>query len=76
MMVSGMWMPGTLARIQRAALAEADDTGRSPIERALVALLSPSLFPSERAHLARNTFRLRYRDFDWRLNDLTGGRSY
>ncbi len=56
-----------------AALAGADGTGRSPIERALVALISPALFPSEREFLARNTFRLRYRDFDWRLNDLTGG---
>ena len=57
---------------QFAALAGADGSGRSPIERALVALISPALFPSERAFLARNTFRLRYRDFDWRLNDLTG----
>ena len=47
--------------------------GRSPIERALVALVAPELFQSEREFLARNTFRLRYRDFDWRLNDLTGG---
>ena len=61
---------------QFAALAGADGTGRSPIERALVALISPALFPSERAFLSRNTFRLRYRDFDWRLNDLTGGRPY
>ena len=59
---------------QFAALAGADRTGRSPIERALVALISPALFPSERTFLERNTFRLRYRDFDWRLNDLTGGR--
>ena len=57
---------------QFAAQAGADGTGRSPIERALVALISPVLFPSERAFLARNTYRLRYRDFDWRLNDLTG----
>ena len=61
---------------QFAALAGADGTGRSPIERALVALISPALFPSERAFLVRNTFRLRYRDFDWRLNDLTGGRPH
>ncbi len=53
--------------------AGADETGRSPIERALVALIAPALFQSEREFLARNTFRLRYRDFDWRLNDLTGG---
>ena len=63
---------------QFAVLADAGigDTGRSPIERAIVALISPVLFPSERAFLSRNTFRFRYRDFDWRLNDLTGGRSY
>jgi hypothetical protein len=53
--------------------AGADETGRSPLERALVALIAPVLFQSEREFLARNTFRLRYRDFDWRLNDLTGG---
>ena len=63
---------------QFAVLADAGigDTGRSPIERAIVALISPVLFPSERAFLSRNTFRFRYRDFDWRLNDLTGGRPY
>ena len=61
---------------QFAAVAGADAhrTGRSPIERAIVSLISPALFPREREFLARNTFRLRYRDFDWRLNDLTGGR--
>ena len=61
---------------QFAALAGGDaaGTGRSPIERALVALISPALFQSEREFLARNTFRVLYRDFDWRLNDLTGGR--
>ena len=58
---------------QFAALAEADGTGRSSIERAIVALISPVLFPTEREFLARNTFRLYYREFDWRLNDLTGG---
>ena len=59
---------------QFTALAGADDgTGRSPMESAIVALISPALFQSEREFLARNTYRLRYRDFDWRLNDLTGG---
>ena len=53
---------------------DAVGTGRSAIERAIVALISPALFPTERRFLARNTFRLRYRDFDWRLNDQTGGR--
>ena len=63
-------------RFAALAGANADGTGRSPIERAVVALISPELFPSEREFLARNTFRLSYHDFDWRLNDLTGGRPY
>ncbi len=50
------------------------DSGRSPIERAVLNLVEPSLFPSERAFLAQNTFEFRYQEFDWRLNDLTGGR--
>ena len=50
------------------------DSGRSPIERAVLNLIEPSLFPSERAFLAENTFGFGYQDFDWRLNDLTGGR--
>lgn len=50
------------------------DSGRSPMERAVLNLIEPSLFPSERALLAKNTFSFGYQDFDWRLNDLTGGR--
>ena len=50
------------------------DSGRTPIERAVLTLLEPALFPSERAFLAENDFTLRYHEFDWRLNDLTGGR--
>lgn len=50
------------------------DSGRSPIERAVLNLIEPALFPSERAFLADNTFSFAYQDFDWRLNDLTGGR--
>lgn len=50
------------------------DSGRSPIERAVLNLIEPSLFPGERAFLANNTFSFAYQDFDWRLNDLTGGR--
>ena len=50
------------------------DSGRSPLERAVLNLIEPSLFPSERVFLARNTFGFGYQDFDWRLNDLTGGR--
>jgi hypothetical protein len=58
---------------QFATLPGPSGTGRSPIERAIVTLISPALFQSEREFLAQNTFRLRYGDFDWRLNDLTGG---
>jgi len=43
---------------------------RSPIERAVIALLSPHLYPSERQFLERNEFRVRYKEYDWRLNDL------
>ena len=50
------------------------DSGRAPIERAILSLIEPALFPSERGFLAENTFSLRYQPFDWRLNDLTGGR--
>lgn len=46
---------------------------RSPIERAIVAMAYPHLFPNEKAFLALNTFRMTFAEFDWRLNDLTGG---
>ena len=47
---------------------------RSPIERALVAFIQPHLLPLEREFVQKNTFRVTYHAFDWRLNDLTGGR--
>ena len=50
------------------------DSGRSPIERAILTMIEPALYPSERVFLTRNRFTLRYQEFDWRLNDLTGGR--
>jgi Protein of unknown function, DUF547 len=46
---------------------------RSPIERALIAFITPHLFPLEREFVQQNQFRVIYRPFDWRLNDLTGG---
>lgn len=59
---------------------EAYDTGsngpmapRSASERALVAFISPNLLPLEREFVQQNQFRVVYRTFDWRLNDLTGG---
>ena len=47
---------------------------RSPVERALVAFIAPHLLPHEREFVQKNTFRVIYHPFDWRLNDLTGGR--
>ncbi|HET9371818.1 MAG TPA: DUF547 domain-containing protein [Vicinamibacterales bacterium] len=43
---------------------------RSPIERAMAAMLTPVVYPGERAWLEANTFRMTYHPFDWRLNDL------
>lgn len=49
---------------------------RSAIERALVAFIQPHLLPLEREFVQKDTFRVTYHAFDWRLNDLTGGRSF
>jgi hypothetical protein len=45
---------------------------RSPLERAVLALIEPLLVPSESEYLRKNTFRMTFSDFDWKLNDLTG----
>ena len=47
---------------------------RSPVERAILALTLAHLFPGEQAWLRENKFKLEFGPFDWRLNDLTGGR--
>lgn len=47
---------------------------RSPIERAMLAFITPHLLPLEKEFLRENQFRVTFHDFDWRLNDLTGGR--
>ena len=47
---------------------------RSGVERALVAFITPHLLPLEREFVQHNGFRVTYHPFDWRLNDLTGGR--
>jgi hypothetical protein len=47
---------------------------RSPIERAVIAFITPHLLPLERELLRKNEFKVTYHPFDWRLNDLTGGR--
>lgn len=49
-----------------------DLPGRTPIERAIVGFVQPHLLPTEREFLAKNSFQLKYQDFDWHLNDLTG----
>jgi len=45
---------------------------RSPIERAAVAFVFPKLLSAEREMVARNTFEVTFKPFDWTLNDLTG----
>jgi hypothetical protein len=45
---------------------------RSPIERAVLSLIDPLLVPTETEYLRKNTFRMAFSDFDWKLNDLTG----
>jgi hypothetical protein len=45
---------------------------RSPIERAVIAFVTPRLLTTEREFIAKNTFRVTYSRFDWTLNDLTG----
>jgi hypothetical protein len=56
--------------------AEGPFAQRSPIERALVAFIQPHLLPLEREFVQKNSFRVTYHPFDWRLNDLTGGRGF
>lgn len=50
------------------------DSGRTALERAILTAVETKLFPGERAFLEQNQFTLQYHVFDWRLNDLTGGR--
>lgn len=51
-----------------------DLPGRTPIELAVIGFVRPYLLPAEETFIKKNTFQLAYRDLDWRLNDLTGGR--
>jgi hypothetical protein len=46
---------------------------RTPIERAVAAMMFSHMFQSERDFLKANAFQMKYGQFDWRLNDLTGG---
>jgi hypothetical protein len=54
--------------------ADAVFANRSALERAILALTIEHLFPSEQAWLRENAFKMTFGDYDWRLNDLTGGR--
>jgi hypothetical protein len=45
---------------------------RSPIERAVLAFVQPSLLTGEKVFLEKNEFQMVYKPFDWTLNDLTG----
>lgn len=47
---------------------------RAPIERAVLTFIAPHLLPLEKEMMQKNAFRLTFHPFDWRLNDLTGGR--
>jgi hypothetical protein len=47
---------------------------RSPIERAVIGFITPRLLPLEKEFVQKNAFRVVFHAFDWRLNDLTGGR--
>lgn len=48
---------------------------RSPIERAILAFVTPHLLRLEREFVEQNDFRITFHPFDWRLNDLSGGRN-
>jgi hypothetical protein len=59
-----------------AAYADKPDprfAARSPVERAIVALILPHLLPGERGVVLENAFRVVFHEYDWRLNDLSGG---
>ncbi|HSL22466.1 MAG TPA: DUF547 domain-containing protein [Vicinamibacterales bacterium] len=43
---------------------------RSPIERAVLALVDSVLLPAERAYLDKGEFKVVYQEFDWTLNEL------
>jgi hypothetical protein len=45
---------------------------RSPIERAVLALVYPRFLTTERDFIDKNMFKVEYLPFDWSLNDLTG----
>ena len=48
---------------------------RSPIERAVLAFITPHLLRLEREFVEKNAFQMSFHELDWRLNDLSGGRT-
>jgi hypothetical protein len=46
-----------------------DQPGRTPIELAIVGFLKPYLLKSERDFLEKNSWKLVYMEYDWKLND-------
>lgn len=54
--------------------ADAVFAQRSPLERAVIALVTPHLLPSEKEFIRQNQWKMAFLEMDWRLNDLTGGR--
>jgi hypothetical protein len=44
---------------------------RSPLERAVLAIIEPHLYGAEAEFLEKNTFKMQFHSFDWRLNDLS-----
>lgn len=58
-----------------AAAAPGTYANRSPIERAILVFILPHLLPLETEFIRKNEFKVKYQTFDWRLNDLTGGRT-
>jgi hypothetical protein len=67
---------------REAAFVKAYDKGaqgpyaqRSPIERAVLAFVTPHLLRLEREFVEKNVFQMSFHELDWRLNDLSGGRT-
>ncbi len=64
------WREAAFSKLADRAMAVFDQ--RSPLERAVLALIDPLLVPNEAAFLKANTFNMVFHEFDWSLNDLTG----
>jgi hypothetical protein len=53
-----------------ASRANPQYAARSPLERAVLAMIDPLLVPNEKTFLSKNQFKMTFQDFDWTLNDL------